>query len=136
MEQTSVTCPNCGGSFMVHVRATRGKCPHCTISLIYETVREPPKLSEPPKSVFHQDRICGQDIFSPDSPIPKQTKKQERVNLLYIEQVVDAMGHEGTVSKTSISDIAVIETLNPDIDHPSIEKNVDRLLRSRSKTKV
>jgi len=74
--------------------------------------------------------------FMPVSSIPTRTTKQEKVNLLYIEQVVDAMGHKGTVPKISVSDIAVIETLDPDIDHPSLEKKVDRLLRSRSKTKV
>jgi len=121
---------------MVHVRATRGKCPHCTISLIYETVREQPIPPEHSKPVLQQGRPCEQDALAPVSSIPTRTTKQEKVNLLYIEQVVDAMGHKGTVPKISVSDIAVIETLDPDIDHPSLEKKVDRLLRSRSKTKV
>jgi predicted nucleic acid-binding Zn-ribbon protein len=145
MEQTRVTCPNCGEDFSVNVRATRGKCPQCSISLVFETVKEQTELhktserSEQPKQPESTIRSVQspQECMEPSATtISEGTAKKEKVNILYIEQMIDAMSQNGIVSKTSISDIAVIESLTPDTDHTSIDKKVDRILRSQSKPKA
>jgi len=143
MDHTRVTCPNCGGNFDIHVRATRGKCPHCSISLIYETVREPP-AQETPRSVPEPAAVSPPAVQPPPSePAPSEQPAaeappqavQEKVDITRIEHLVDAMDHERGAPRASISDIAVIESLVPDTGHLSIEKKVDRLLRSRTRTK-
>ena len=145
MDQTGVTCPNCGVEFSVNVRATRGKCPHCSIALVFETVREPsepptaPELSEQTKSPVSGSQPIQsiKESVVPTVPaVSKGAAKQEKVDIVRIEQMVDALGGQRSVSKTSISEIAVIEAINPDAGHSSIDKKVDRLLRSRSKSKV
>ncbi|MDD5778518.1 MAG: hypothetical protein PHU95_03625 [Candidatus Thermoplasmatota archaeon] len=143
MDHTRVTCPNCGGHFEIHVRATRGKCPHCSISLIYETVREPP-VQETPRSVPEPAAVSPPAVQpQPSEPAPSEQPAaeasleavEEKVDITRIEHLVDAMDHERGAPRASISDIAVIESLDPDTGHQSIEKKVDRLLRSRTRAK-
>ncbi|HDS59934.1 MAG TPA: hypothetical protein ENN54_06580 [Thermoplasmatales archaeon] len=146
MDHTRVTCPNCGGHFEIHVRATRGKCPHCSISLIYETVREPP-VQEMPRAAPEpaEPAAVPPPVVQPPPSEPAPSEQpaaeappqavQEKVDITRIEHLVDAMDHERGAPRPSISDIAVIESLVPDTGHLSIEKKVDRLLRSRTRTK-
>lgn len=61
--------------------------------------------------------------------------RQEKVDIARIEHLVDSMGEGSDIPRASISDIAVIESLSPDTGRDSIEKKVDRLLRSRGQIK-
>jgi hypothetical protein len=129
---------------MVHIRATRGKCPNCNISLIYETIRERPATvgprsslaqPEPPDRLLQPAEIPGENKMLNGQTHTGETVLQEKVEISQIERMVDAMGREGTMAKASISDIAVIDALAPDTGHASIEKKVDRVLRSKSKSR-
>ena len=145
MEQTHVTCPNCGSDFSVHVRATRGNCPQCSIGLVFETVKEQTELPksyeklEQPRQLERMSQSAQPSQASTEPTviaISERTTRKEKVDIVRIEQMIDAMGYTDAVSKASISDIAVIESLTPDTGHASIDEKVDRLLRSHLKSKV
>jgi len=115
MEKVKVTCPNCGKDFDVDVNATRGKCPYCKISLIFENVEEKPQSS-------------------PQAEVQRRRKRgilEEKVDISYIENVVDSLSEQPAYGAKDISDIAVIELLEEESNEPDIEKKVDRIIRAK-----
>lgn len=105
MEEVPVTCPNCEREFFVAKNAKKGKCPFCKILLKYEDV---------------EIREEGAEEF------------KEKVDIRFIENMVDAISKEQEMRKMPrIADVAVIETIQPEIIYGSIEKKVDRIIRRR-----
>ena len=117
MEKVNVTCPNCGKDFEVDVNATRGKCPHCKISIIFENVEEKHAENKPKPEVGKQRRRKG--------------VLEEKVNISYIERFVDSISGEFSPSPSKISDIAVIDLIEEESGETDIEKKVDKILKTR-----
>lgn len=115
MEKVPVKCPNCGRDFEVNANATRGKCPYCKISLIFENVVETGREQAVPK----------QDVM-----MKKKGILEEKVEISLIENAVDELPMDETSPK-NISDIAAIESIEREHDYLSMEKKVDRILKSR-----
>jgi len=119
MGKVKVTCPNCGKDFEVDADATRGKCPYCKISLIFENVEE--KSQSPP----------------PPAEEPKRRRRgvvEEKVNISYIENVVDMLPLKSEPKPKEISDVAVMELIEKETDeigNSDIEKKVDKILKTR-----
>ncbi|MEA2054418.1 MAG: hypothetical protein U9O96_04795 [Candidatus Thermoplasmatota archaeon] len=114
MEKVQVKCPNCGENFEVNVNTTRGKCPHCKISLIFENV-----------GVEHPQKAIG------GQPERKKDVLEENVNISYIENAIDNLFERATPSPKKISDVAVIESIGPESNYLSVEKKVDKILKAR-----
>ncbi|NIA09532.1 MAG: hypothetical protein GWP10_07350 [Nitrospiraceae bacterium] len=116
MEKVTVKCPNCGKDFEVNENATRGKCPYCKISLIFENVAESPKEKTPEKSRTAKRKVI-----------------EENVDISHIENAVDELIAERPNPK-GIMDIAVIESIEIEPDESeylSLEKKVDKILKTR-----
>ncbi|RLF45091.1 MAG: hypothetical protein DRN17_03175 [Thermoplasmata archaeon] len=119
MGKVKVTCPNCGKDFEVDENATRGKCPYCKISLIFENVEEKFKPSSLPAEE------------------PKRRRREvleEKVNVSYIENLVDMLPMKSEPEPKEISDVAVMELIEKETDEADssdIEKKVDKILKNR-----
>ncbi|MFO8132656.1 MAG: hypothetical protein R6U10_01795 [Thermoplasmatota archaeon] len=133
MAQTVVTCPNCETSFEVDVNATRGKCPSCSISLIYEDVPAARQTPQPPEP--SRGGRKGQKQEKASTPQSEQREQpdadvvEETVDIGRVEAAVDAIV-ERTVTdrKTRAADIAAVESIEPERDYSDVDKKVEKLL--------
>jgi len=121
MEKVPVKCPNCGKDFEVNENATRGKCPYCKISLVFENVVEVPSAGGQAADTEKQEERKTRQ---------KKGVVEEKVDISRIENAVDALAVED-VNPKNISDIAAIESIEMENDYLPIEKKVDRILKSR-----
>ena len=108
MVRVPIVCPKCQQTFTVSSTARRGKCPRCTVALVYERV--PSKLPEKP--LVHQ----GQHIDI--------TAIEEKIDFTLKDRSVD-------IHSPQIQDIAVISTLPPPKKYSRIKITVNSLLRAR-----
>ncbi len=130
MAETVVTCPNCETSFTVDVNATRGKCPSCSISLIFEdapTGQQAPQPSEPSRAPGKQKKKRmpePEPRSQPDTDVVEET-----VDIGRVEAAVDAIV-ERTVTgrKTRAADVAAVESIEPQRDYSDVDKKVEKLL--------
>lgn len=125
MAQTVVTCPNCETSFKVNINATRGKCPSCDISLVFEDVSGKPAQRPGQRP---EPRKAEEPML--EEPTQMENKAiEETVDIGRIEAAVDAIV-ERTVTgrKTRAADIAAVESIEPDRDYSDVEKKVEKLL--------
>ena len=103
MEKVPVTCPNCGEEFFVAHNVKKGKCPFCKILLKYEDVE-----------------------------LGEEKEIEEKVDIKFIENIVDSISEERKVVKaTHVADAAVIETIHPEMHYASIEKEVDKVIKRK-----
>ncbi|HHH78387.1 MAG TPA: hypothetical protein ENL18_04150 [Thermoplasmatales archaeon] len=120
MAKVPVKCPNCGKDFEVNENATRGKCPYCKISLVFENVVETPPVRSHVADAGKRETKAAQ----------KKGVVEEKVDISHIEYAVDALSVED-INPRNISDIAAIESIEMENDYLPIEKRVDRILKSR-----
>lgn len=128
MAQTAVTCPNCETSFKVDVDATRGECPSCGISLIFEDVssaQQTPPTEQPVEAGPAEETATLPKMEEQ----PADDVVEETVDIQRIEAAVDGIV-ERTVTggETRAADIAAVESIKPERDYSDVEKKVEKLL--------
>lgn len=108
MDKVPVTCPNCEEEFFVARNAKKGKCPFCNILLKYEDIE------------IIREETMEKEVF------------EEKVDITFIEKMVDAMCEEKKIRQPHhIADIVVIETIHPEMHYNLIEKEVDKIIKSK-----
>ncbi len=120
MEKAGVTCPNCGKDFEVNVNATRGKCPYCKISLVFENAvvkRKSPTTGKEPIESQSETRI-------------QKGISGVNVDISRIENAVDGLVGAAVSNPKKISDVAVIESIELESDYLPLEKKVDKILKA------
>jgi hypothetical protein len=108
MVQAFVVCPQCGKRFKISISKKTGICPQCYVSLIFEVVNPPAKKT---------GRGCHEEYIAREE----------------LQEVVDEtiIGKSQEPHHPRVQDIAIISTFGPPRQLVTIEKSVDRLLRSR-----
>lgn len=128
MAQTVVTCPNCETSFKVDVDATRGTCPSCDISLVFEDIpaAQPPSLEQTPEPRQPEKRVPA----APDEQRQPAGKAiEESVDIQHIEAAVDTIVERSSAGRQPrAADLAAAASVEPKRDYSDVEKKVEDLL--------